>query len=471
MTKSEKESEKKSKTESPQMLNIPHIPPEVLRIIAQHIPRSDLPNYRLVNKTFAAIGTETLFQAILFHCRSRSLARLDAIKKAENLSKYCHTLVWDANYWNISDVRDLHQWTRYFEAKACLPKHQPIAVGKKLSPEELINLANNRYEWERYLDNIYDEKSAKGWFNLECTLRGLSNVQKLHILNGHIERTHFGYKKTTDFISPPVTPIHYRGQSLYDDAGTDGLLERRLRSGRPGAHAFDAIRRFHNVGWQLTKLRLDAVCWSVFADEIGVVASLQQLLSLHLRITIRFEHYWGDKQYGEDETETLIRVFGAQDVFSEHHLMNFLVGLPKLQSLKLDFGCGEPSTAVLSDIFSASHTWPDLRKLTLASLITDCKDLLSLLHRHRLTLKTLQLHGVWFEPSLDELVCKVDPPDVLATIHKTLRLERAGLSGHFGQQDQSYDLDDTSLAHAVAEYLINGGTCPLNGTNSRKGWD
>jgi hypothetical protein len=212
-----------------QALNIPYIPLEILRIITQYIPRSDLPNYRLVNKTFATIGAEALFQEILFHCSSRSLARLDAIKKAEHLKKYCHTLVWDANYWNISDVRDLHECTRYFEAKACLPKHQPIAVGKKFSPEKFIDLANNRYEWEHYLNNIHDEKSAKSWLNLECALRGLSSVQKLYVLNGHIERTHHGYKKTTDFVSPPVIPIHYRGQSLYDDAGSNWTLEQRLR--------------------------------------------------------------------------------------------------------------------------------------------------------------------------------------------------------------------------------------------------
>jgi hypothetical protein len=162
-------------------------------------------------------------------------------------------------------------------------------LGKKSSPEKFIDLANNRYEWERYLNNIHDEISAKGYFDLECTLRGLSNVQKLYVLNGHIERTHRGYKKTTDFVSPPVIPIHYRGQSLYDDAGSNWTLEQRLRSGRPGAHACDAIRRFHNVGWQLTKLRLDVVCWSLFTHEIGAVASLQQLLSFHLRITIRFD--------------------------------------------------------------------------------------------------------------------------------------------------------------------------------------
>jgi hypothetical protein len=218
----------------------------------------------------------------------------------------------------------------------------------------------------------------------------------------------------------------------------------------------------------LTKLRLDAVCWSLFTHEIGAVASLQQLLSFHLRITIRFEHYWGDTQYREDDMEIEDRVLCAQDVFSEHHLMNFLVGLPKLQSLKLEFGKCEPSTARLSDIFSESHTWPGLQKMTLVCFATKPEDLLSLLDRHRSTLKVLRLHEAWFEAPSDTLIRELDPLEVLATIHKTLRLERAKLSGCFGHANQLYDLNDTNLAHAVTEYLIHGGTCPLNGTNGRK---
>jgi hypothetical protein len=176
-------------------------------------------------------------------------------------------------------------------------------------------------------------------------------------------------------------------------------------------------------------------------------------------------------QYRKDDMEIEDRVLYAQDVLSEHHLMNSLVSLPKLQSLKLEFGECEPSTARLSDIFSESHTWPDLRKMTRVCFATEPEDLLSLLDRHHSTSKVLRLHEAWFETPLDTLMRELDPPEVLATIHKTLRLERAKLSGCFGHANQLYDLDDANLAHAITENLIHSGTCPLNGINGRESWD
>lgn len=358
-------------------------------------------------------------------------------------------------------MRDLHEWTRYFTAKTCLPKHQPIAVAENLSPDQLIDLANNRQEWERYLKNIHDTKVAKGFSNLQGALGGLTNMRKLYVINGHLMRTHRGVKKTTDSIHAPEALIHYRGESLYND-GPVGPIQ------RPGVHAFVALQRFDDIKWQLTKLRLDAVCWSVFSSKIGVIPSLQQLQSLYLQITIRFEHHWGDSQYREHSVEVGLSLRDVRAAFHQHRLREFLVGLPKLQSLKLDLGADKYAEvlttlapSLVADVLAVRHTWSDLRKLSLRCFYTQPKTLLALLKRHRSTLRVLKLHNVLIDTFLGP-----GPLEILATIHKTLQLERAKLSGNFSGE-QTWDLSDTSLARAVEEYLVHGGTCPLNATNSR----
>jgi hypothetical protein len=460
----------------------PYLPPEVHQIIARHVDFADLPNYRLANKSCAEIGAGELFSTMTFHCTSASLARIDAVKAHEHLNKHVSTLIWDTNMWSIPDVRDLHEWKDYFEGKAAVTAAKIPIRAVMLAPHQFLDLGRNRQEWERYADRLHDEKLVKDPHKLQGSFMGFQNFYKLHVLNGDLTRTHRSVYKSSDFISYSEAPTtHSRGESLYND-DADALQ-------RPGGWACAALQSFESTSWHLTKLRLDAVYWSVFASAIGETPLLEQLLSLHLRITVQFEpnRVTTNNAYTNQIRD---RFLSARDSFSRHHLMDFLARLSRLQSLKLELsrqGCGSgemlwlaPSS--LSDIFSEYHTWPKLRKLSLSDFDTTCGALQSLLERQRSTLKILKMHNIWFEPdslslTVSEIAFATRLPEFVERIHKILQLERARWSGWVGRtRDETHaitgslnivgwDLDDPRIARSIADCLIKGGVCPLNNSN------
>jgi hypothetical protein len=464
---------------------IPYLPPEVHQIIAQHVHWADLANYRLASKLLADIGAFELFKAVPFHCSSASTARIDAIRTREHLNKYVTALTWDTNYWSIPNVRDLHEWQLYFMMKTEGPESEPpMPVGKKFCREGLIDLAFNRREWELYVDRLQDEKAAKAPPYLQKLFTGFKNLHKLHILNGNLKHTHRGIHKRSDYVlmeQPRLPASHYRGESLYNDDERLGHLQ------RPGGYAFTVLVSLKKMDWNLTKLRLDSVYQSTFWDPVGNVASLQHLASLHLRITLRFEAHEGDTHYRDIRMTLGRHNWQAKKTFECHNLMNFLVNLPKLRSLKLGIAerlikdpINTGSPLAISHVFCEHHTWPNLEKLGLDCFDTIPEALLSLMNRHRSTLKVLYLHDMRItlperglegrlHPSIRALIPSIEtPPEVLTKLSEMLDLRRAKLTGHFGYTSPfiwHFDREDAHQPSAAEKFLVNGGTCPLNASN------
>jgi hypothetical protein len=477
-------------THPSRVLYTPYLPPEIQRIITQYVNSVDLPNYRLASKTLAEFGAEELFSTVTFHCSSASIARINAIKSCSHLNKCVNTLLWDTNFWSIPDVRDLHEWTRYFHRKAEYHGESMIMIGREKLADRLTDIANNRQEWERYLDSVQDEKSAKQLVGLQNALAGFQNLYKMHILNGELTRAHRGIKRLSEVICPPQgSAAFYRGESLYNDGGPVYDIHQEEApislSHRPGGFAFTLFYSYADTAWPTTKLRLNAVSWKVIAFESLRSDSLQHVTSLHLKLTMRREYHWGGPR-GPDEDELIeASIHDARRAFRQHKFMSFLANLPQLESLKLDLGghnydgYGEyaaPSTT--DDIFSEHHTWLNLRKITLHGFDTRPEALLSLLHRQRSTLKVLKLHNIWIDPDADLIQSQemdwfpIKPPELLTKMRDIVQLERASLSGYFGLSfaigGDLWDFGDECLAQAAEKFLIEGGNCPLNECNRSK---
>jgi hypothetical protein len=456
-------------------LHVPYLPPEVHLIIARHIDLADLPNYRLVSKSCAQIGAPELFREIAFHCSSASMARAEAINACEHLHKHVNTLVWDTNMWSIPNVRDYHEWVRYFKEKAALRILRNWDW--MLEPDQMLEIAHSHSEWEHYLDCVQDETAAKHWRHLEAFFGGFKSLYKLRVLNGAITTTSCGIHKTDVYVPKSEAPLaYYRGESLYNHDA--------ISLQRPGAWAFSVFERFESIAWRLTKLRMDGVHWEVFSitsRAIGKVPSLEQVLSFHLKIT--FENEPIRYCHGQNVDYPIAAARFAFD----QHLMEFLVKLPKLQSLKLELArstylCKKTldlAPAVLHDIFSEDHIWTDLRKLSLSDIDTTCEALLSLLERHRSTLKILKLHNIWFErhdsdPLASQAELILELPQLVVRMKEVLDFEKAKWSGWLGLtldsagdeiENVGWNLEDDVNVPSVAEYLVKGGVCPLNETN------
>ena len=74
-------------------LHVPFLPPEIHFVLAQHIRRSDLPNYRLASRALAEAGRKPLFQTIVVRMTHASVASIKNILQHEQLSKFVHTLL------------------------------------------------------------------------------------------------------------------------------------------------------------------------------------------------------------------------------------------------------------------------------------------------------------------------------------------------------------------------------------------
>jgi hypothetical protein len=125
-------------------LHVPFLPPEIHFVLAQHICRSDLPNYRLASRALAEAGRKPLFQTIVLRSTLASVASFKNILQHEQLSKSVQTLLWDATSWRVGNsVRDWHEWTRHCESRAEI-----------VDPDQALlyrELAAGRQYWEAYL--------------------------------------------------------------------------------------------------------------------------------------------------------------------------------------------------------------------------------------------------------------------------------------------------------------------------------
>jgi hypothetical protein len=145
--------------------------------------------YRLASKQFCAIGAEELFHTLIIQHSTRSLERLEAIASTDHLRKHVKTICWDTNLWKIQHVDDLHEWENYFIKKAAyyqtpknFQKSDPSALDSVLATHYTC-LANNRDEWDAYLDKASDERTARKSFQ-PAVFAKFQNMQTIHICNG-----------------------------------------------------------------------------------------------------------------------------------------------------------------------------------------------------------------------------------------------------------------------------------------------
>lgn len=140
-------------------VDIPYLPAEIHRLIAQYIHREDLPSYRLANRQLGIIGTKELFSTIVFHYSTASIDRLEELSASERLRGYVKTIFWDVNLWRIPMVRDFHEWERYFARTARINEDSG-----EVHASRFTEVSQNQREWEAYLDRLADEKEArKAW--------------------------------------------------------------------------------------------------------------------------------------------------------------------------------------------------------------------------------------------------------------------------------------------------------------------
>jgi hypothetical protein len=460
------------------MVDIPYLPAEIHRLIAQYVHREDLPRYRLANRQSCALGTEELFGTIVFHYSTASIHRLEELSASERLRACVKTIFWDVNIWKIPRVRDLNEWHRYFTMKAAfcrsLQLRNLVSIYDVIDASGYDELAENRTEWEEYLDKMEDEKRARKASKQLHALGRFQNLQSVRIVNGELCPAHRGLKKVADRFSsaPPAPAILRRGE--------EGLTEshRHDRHTQPGIEAFQTIQRYCNSS--LRKLKFD----SIHPQALTALSSrnFESLTSLDVKIT---EWLTGFHLGSEQPTSLQMQA-----------LRGFLARTTQLECLRVGANSNMQVIGDLSrvqHVFGSEFTWSKLRKLSLCQFTATPDALLSLVERHNSTLKDLRLRDISWqtdeEANVPEEELEADSPStppypspaswrsiqhcawprVLRKMSMDLSLDRATISGMLGEGGTvlGWQLDkNQKLAAAVSGYLISGGQCPLTADNA-----
>lgn len=441
-------------------LQIPFLPPEIHFVLAQHICRGDLPNYRLASRALAETGRKPLFHTIVLRSTFASVASFKNILQHEQLSKSIQTLLWDATTWRVGDsVRDWHEWTRHCESRAEI-----------VDPDQALlyrELAAGRQYWETYLSRREEEKVADQDLcrltlydqSFKWTSR-LPNLQKIHVsLNNScpLQDTHVCQllgdychlcSSSEDQWLPVVRPLgKWRGDRL----------------GSRGTFFFHISKAVSKV----PKCRL-------YGSDKNMLSILRRSAPLPTLASLKIRYCVG--------------MLGLLDPSVKR--MGRLSCYPSLESLSLSFHGRDRKNAIswvtVQDLFEpvekrelsryppkCPFVWNKLRKLSLSHLDTSPRALLALVARQSSTLRDLRLQAMCLGPDYTEMsepAVRHTWRDVFRGIGSTTSLDKVWLAGRFGNKSHEEDIwnfDQGNLAAVVAEWIIQGGECPI--TNNCKG--
>jgi hypothetical protein len=443
------------------MANIPYIPTEIHRLIAQYVHHDDLPSYRLANRQLCDICTEELFGTIVFHYSTASIDRLEELSASERLRGCVKTIFWDVNTWKIYDTHSFEDWKWYFTELTIDRIRSEYGYEREEWVSRSYKLSENQSEYAAYLEKVDDEaKARKACERLEALGR-FQNLRSVHIVNGELVLSHRGLRKVADHlpVALPESCTMRRGEGIND-----------LHS-FPGIEALRPTQQYCKSS--LKKLKLDKVHPAVFRES---PLNFDNLRSLDLTLAMWTHHplFWSD----ESQESVMVS------------LRMFLAGLPQLECLRIDLLSRDEYDGIeldwnrssIHEVFGCEQTWSKLRKLSLRHFYTTPDTLVSFLDRHSSTLRDLALCDMHLRihrsVPLDENPTSREGldvehttwPKVLQELNECLSLERATASGTLGEDNVDvlgWLLDQKDgLPAAVSDYLINGGQCPLTADNA-----
>ncbi|KAI6091725.1 hypothetical protein F4821DRAFT_225444 [Hypoxylon rubiginosum] len=409
--------------------------PEILGIICSFLDIKSVRRFRLCCKAFAHVGACYAYRNVVFFLHHGDLDMLNRISLDPIASKNVRSLVY-MNYtlgrrkMGREDFRQCYSTMRHFEK--FLARQRGLAPAPPMDHNDLSKLYE---EYEATLEQ--QEKILQANTDFSRIREAVSRFPALQEITMSSD-SWFWSGKNTPFKS-----------SLGLAAG---LLEPM------GCRHLDSLlAAVSEADIKLKKLSAGILSWQFFQKPL---AKLGQSLSLmtdltSLQLTIETT----------DDTEQCKQLLGTG------LLRGFLKTLTKLQTLHIVFTCDSEYdldlyAPRLDDIIDRAHRWDDLDSLTLGYVTCERQELMSILKRHKNTLRELCLQDIFFRTT--------SWLTFLPKVRRTMDLDHACLCGElhgaeepFGHQE-FWDLDEQSdLREDVNDYLVNDNIrrCPLNNRN------
>lgn len=432
------------------------LPLELLHAICQYLDASDVGNFRLLSKTFAAVGTQYLLPQIhtLFH--PESLQRLESISKHPVYSQYVTSLFHEGG--TLSKFYTVEDWECHINIR---PQREETP---ELPPDTSSDREKRAYMRALRKANLdsrrhYSSKElAEGWenherlLNMQTVLRATDSDEKL--LQQAMSRL------------PRLRSI----SCCTDNYGRGGTpaMERLFGSGFMLPTADVGHEEYNGYGFftklllgvdfantKLEVLSADLVDWRFLATEDSVFAriknSARQLKTLALNLSTSDENW--DFEEGHEYLET-------------GRLREFLAAAPDLTELDVRFDRCEEYHGYMAELsmIVRGFTWPNLVSVELHNVMASEQELLEFFERHVGTLKQVVLHdltlsdGTWIS--------------TLKQMRQTLSLTEFDVSGGLRDSGTWYpwtlqtqhdgEPKKPSAREALREYVLKGDRdCPL----------
>ena len=377
---------------------------------------------------------------------SASVTRLKHIRQNVELAKLVRTMVWDITFGRVgARVRDWHEWESHCKSQA----QATDPVQSTLYRE----LAASRRHWEAYLSRLADEKKAEEEFGeLFGEIRGtgfeLPNLQKIHMVKGAWQTSNQDSRTIAEHATIPVTvPLSaWKGDSF--SSGWSGNFYTKM-----------IVAIALNVkSWQFDGFFVEDKDLLLPTGFPCPSEKTTSSFSMTIRPGVR------------DASQNLHRAWPPQ----------FLVRWRCLESIHIDLGGRmvgannlTASMRTIQDTFEVCRntnnseilaSWPKLRKLSLGRFDSTPSALLSLISRHRSTLRDLRLHAIWLQAEGSASSTEYSWRELFKNIGSITDLENIKLTGEFrdtSTRNDVWDFDNKDLAMAMATWMIDGGDCPL----------
>lgn len=426
--------------------------PDILHIICDFLRVRDVRDFRRCCKAWAEVGSCHAFRSITFYLQKEDLDFLQAISQNESAARNVRWLTYVGA--TLDPVKKTfeeycHYYSTYIRN---MDKLLAMARDNKPPPPPPIKTTQLRVLYHRYEELLAQQEAT------------LHNDTDIRVIQEAIARF-----PALQQITMSTDQQFYGGKTLlspYDDIQvrpTDCLKPIGCR------HLDSMFAAVAETSVQLKRLQAGRFSWRFFdKDPTALSKALARcvgLTDLELIIATDTNRRPGTQGSSDDRG---LEVLECRRVMQTGQLRDFIMSLQNLKVLTVHFTWesernGYPAS--LDDILMPKVRWRHLESLSLSTISCERQDLVSVLKKHKTTLKMLRLVHICLV-STSWLV-------LLPQIRKTLRfLEEASIFGELsglGEDTNDRELFDLEhpdaapdeLRDAITEYLLEGGRCPL----------
>ncbi|OCL04941.1 hypothetical protein AOQ84DRAFT_106602 [Glonium stellatum] len=462
------------------------LPVELLHVVCEKFHLHDLKRFRLVNKTWAAVGKKYLLPEALYFFHPLGCERLRETADHSEFRFHVKSLLYDGRYIH-QEFTDRGEWEKNLKRRDFLA----AVVGRNIDsaeiyapPSDISQEGNNAFEFEssadrwfrRHPESVIHRTEEELEKHYQIYLKTLEKQDEMWRDNWDFDAIAYAVKRfpTLKSVRLSTNRFIYGYHRLRDAAFKEAFADTFCKPGANNRSGIDPPQGLRQLTALLTAIsdaeikldRVEAGClsWRFFAQEESIMRRMVQATRFVTKINLLL-----DTAVDEDDIQLDFEGAECREYLSHGSLCRFLQNMPNLTSLKVIFDIEfEPDIvlpATIPDIVGHGTKWPKLEEFGVGGIAAKEADLLAFLDDHKDTLRRLTIKTIMLDAGESWI-------STFPKIQQTLSLDEASLFGVLcagdstAQIEESWDIGEDKYSEdpvrqELARYLVEGGQCPL----------